>query len=78
MVQPLNNNPMAKKLDIAIPQGLPATTQVLNDSIACRRANDATIQAEVSITARVLDDSMTCRQSPQGLTTRGLRIGLKT
>ena len=46
-----------------MPRGLPATTRGLDDSMACRRADDATIRAEVSAAARVLDYSMACGRS---------------
>lgn len=43
VVQPLGGNPMAKQIDISIPQDLLTTTQWLDDWMVCRWANDTII-----------------------------------
>ena len=66
MTQWLADDPMAHRLDVPMPRGLPATTQGLDDSMACGRSDGATIRAdvldtirpEVSASARRLDDAM--------------------
>ena len=43
VVQPLNNDPIAKQLNISILRGLSATTQGLEDSMAYGQSNGAII-----------------------------------
>ena len=47
VARPLDNNLMAHRLDTSIPQGLTATTQSLDDLMACGQSNGAIIQANV-------------------------------
>ena len=75
VVQPLDDNPMAKQFETSMLQGLSATTQGLDDSMACGRSNGATIRPEVFAATWVSNDRMACRQSAQGTTTSGFRIG---
>ena len=53
VAQPLDDDWMTHQLDDSMPRGLPATTQGLEDLMACGQTNGATAPAEV-----LVEDSM--------------------